>query len=204
MFSVGATILVIGAGVPAFATVRYDRNIGSHRDRSSETHPDSRIAIEMPSVESARGVDETRGVYATATAAAVDDVHSKAVVNGQGETGADAVKGRTNACAVVLGLTSTGKTAVPIPPLPLAGPAPPPPLTTMSSFTATSRALPFTPMSVVFRDLTYTIKLPKRSGGGTRTLLQGVSGYALPGKMIALMGASGAGKVRACMLKLGP
>ena len=55
-------------------------------------------------------------------------------------------------------------------------------------------SLPFTPMCVVFRDVTYTVTLPKRVGGGTRRLLAGLSGYALPGRILALMGASGSGK----------
>ena len=57
-----------------------------------------------------------------------------------------------------------------------------------------STALPFERMSLVFRDLRYTVKLPSRSGGGTRVLLRGVSGYATPGRLVALMGASGSGK----------
>ena len=54
--------------------------------------------------------------------------------------------------------------------------------------------MPFTPCTVVFTDITYTVRLSKRAGGGLKTLLQGISGYALPGRMLALMGASGAGK----------
>ncbi|KAF6819474.1 ABC drug exporter [Colletotrichum plurivorum] len=41
-----------------------------------------------------------------------------------------------------------------------------------------------------FKDVTYTVPY----GNGERRLLNGVSGYAKPGKMIALMGSSGAGK----------
>ena len=54
--------------------------------------------------------------------------------------------------------------------------------------------LPFTPMTVTWRDLKYTVQLNKNLGGGTKTLLQGVSGIAVPGRLISLMGASGAGK----------
>ena len=39
-------------------------------------------------------------------------------------------------------------------------------------------------------DITYTVPVP----GGQRTLLNNISGYAKPGVMVALMGASGAGK----------
>jgi 2-(1,2-epoxy-1,2-dihydrophenyl)acetyl-CoA isomerase len=38
------------------------------------------------------------------------------------------------------------------------------------------------------------VQLNKNLGGGTKTLLQGVSGIAVPGRLISLMGASGAGK----------
>ena len=54
-----------------------------------------------------------------------------------------------------------------------------------------SRALPFAPMTVVWRDLTYSVTL---RDGSTKTLLRGITGVALPGRTVALMGASGAGK----------
>lgn len=41
-----------------------------------------------------------------------------------------------------------------------------------------------------FKDINYTVPY----GSGERKLLNGVSGYAKPGKMVALMGSSGAGK----------
>jgi ABC-type multidrug transport system ATPase subunit/ABC-type multidrug transport system permease subunit len=54
--------------------------------------------------------------------------------------------------------------------------------------------LPFSPMTVTWRDIKYTVQLNKNLGGGEKTLLQGVSGIAVPGRLISLMGASGAGK----------
>ena len=51
--------------------------------------------------------------------------------------------------------------------------------------------LPFTPMTVAWRSLRYTVKL---ADGSSRTLLNGISGVAQPGHFVALMGASGAGK----------
>ena len=54
--------------------------------------------------------------------------------------------------------------------------------------------LPLTPMTVAWRGLKYTVQLNKNLGGGEKTLLQGVSGVAVPGKLMSLMGASGAGK----------
>jgi ABC-type multidrug transport system ATPase subunit/ABC-type multidrug transport system permease subunit len=61
------------------------------------------------------------------------------------------------------------------------------------SITVTS-VIKFEPQWVSFKDLKYTVKLPKQLGGGSKTLLQGISGFAAPGRMLALMGASGAGK----------
>jgi ABC-type multidrug transport system ATPase subunit len=55
-------------------------------------------------------------------------------------------------------------------------------------------ALTFTPMTLVFQNIRYTVTLPKDIGGGTKVLLQGIYGAARPGKILALMGASGAGK----------
>ena len=56
-------------------------------------------------------------------------------------------------------------------------------------------AVPFTPMWLSFKDIWYTVKVTTSTGQVVdRPLLQGVSGYAEPGKLTALMGASGAGK----------
>ena len=43
-----------------------------------------------------------------------------------------------------------------------------------------------------WRNVSYTVPI----SGGTRKLLDNVSGYVAPGKLTALMGESGAGKVR--------
>jgi ABC-type glutathione transport system ATPase component len=54
-------------------------------------------------------------------------------------------------------------------------------------------ALPFTPATLAWSSLNYSVPLPDGSGG-QRVLLSNVSGFSLPGTMTALMGASGAGK----------
>jgi len=56
--------------------------------------------------------------------------------------------------------------------------------------------LSFTPVTLVFKHLWYSVELPKPQGGGKERveLVKGVSGYAKPGTMTALMGSSGAGK----------
>jgi ABC-type multidrug transport system ATPase subunit/ABC-type multidrug transport system permease subunit len=51
--------------------------------------------------------------------------------------------------------------------------------------------IPFDPVTLAFQDLWYTVTL---KGGEELDLLKGLSGYAEPGTMTALMGSSGAGK----------
>jgi ABC-type multidrug transport system ATPase subunit/ABC-type multidrug transport system permease subunit len=58
----------------------------------------------------------------------------------------------------------------------------------------TAQALPFVPVSLVFEDIKYTVKLTRSRGGGERTLLNGISGFACPNEVLWMMGASGAGK----------
>lgn len=49
---------------------------------------------------------------------------------------------------------------------------------------ATSSVLPFSPMTVAWRDLSYSVVLPRTKE--TRVLLQSVTGLAQPGRMLAL------------------
>ena len=51
--------------------------------------------------------------------------------------------------------------------------------------------LKFQPLTVVFKNLSYTVKIKKNK---TKKLLNDVSGFAYPGKLVALMGSTGAGK----------
>ncbi|CAK4777388.1 unnamed protein product, partial [Aphanomyces euteiches] len=51
----------------------------------------------------------------------------------------------------------------------------------------------FVPVTLVFKDLHYFVPNPTK-GEPELELLKGVSGYALPGTVTALMGSSGAGK----------
>eukprot|EP00644_Phytophthora_capsici_P015905 jgi/Phyca11/10412/fgenesh1_pm.PHYCAscaffold_49_\ len=51
----------------------------------------------------------------------------------------------------------------------------------------------FTPVSLAFKDLWYSVPSPANKHESI-DLLKGISGYALPGTMTALMGSSGAGK----------
>ena len=62
---------------------------------------------------------------------------------------------------------------------------------------ASQRALVFTPMSITWEDLEYTVKVPGDDGkpsSGTKKILNSVTSAAQPSRMLALMGASGAGK----------
>uniref|UniRef100_K3WZM0 ABC transporter domain-containing protein n=1 Tax=Globisporangium ultimum (strain ATCC 200006 / CBS 805.95 / DAOM BR144) TaxID=431595 RepID=K3WZM0_GLOUD len=52
----------------------------------------------------------------------------------------------------------------------------------------------FIPVTLAFKDLWYTVPLPSNPKHETIDLLKGITGYALPGTMTALMGSSGAGK----------
>ncbi|RLN64684.1 hypothetical protein BBJ29_009861, partial [Phytophthora kernoviae] len=51
----------------------------------------------------------------------------------------------------------------------------------------------FIPVTLAFKDLWYSVPLPRHKQESI-DLLKGISGYALPGTMTALMGSSGAGK----------
>ncbi|KAK1940008.1 ABC transporter G family member 31 [Phytophthora citrophthora] len=55
------------------------------------------------------------------------------------------------------------------------------------------RELNFIPVTIAFKDLWYTVADPSDSKG-TIDLLKGISGFAEPGTITALMGSSGAGK----------
>jgi ABC-type glutathione transport system ATPase component len=63
-----------------------------------------------------------------------------------------------------------------------------------SSFQMTG--MPFTPVTLAWRDIHYyvTVKAPKGKQTITKHLLKGISGYSKPGSLTALMGSSGAGK----------
>jgi ABC-type multidrug transport system ATPase subunit len=125
-FSIGACIVIFITSYFAFTLIRYDPNIGSHRDISSAT-----------------GTDTVTIPLATA-----------------GGRGNAADSGET-----------AGHNSAPL-----------------------FNPIAFEPMTVVFRDIHYAVKLPKRAGGASKTLLRGISGYALPGRVTGLMGASGTGK----------
>lgn len=63
---------------------------------------------------------------------------------------------------------------------------------------STLASLPFVPMSIAWRDIRYAVTLPAATAKAAvepreKVLLRAVTGYAAPGQLLALMGASGAG-----------
>ena len=57
-----------------------------------------------------------------------------------------------------------------------------------------ARDLPFTPVTLAFKNVGFTISIRKDGRTFKRQLLHGITGYAKPGTLTALMGATGAGK----------
>ena len=143
-FGIGAIIIVICAGMAAFSLIKYDHNVGS-----------ARTGDEVLPATSAAG-----------TAAAADDVPSKAAATAAAD--ADAVEPVADVATAVAVAAPMKSTAL-----------------------AARHALPFVPTTLTFESLTYSVPLP---GGGSKQLLQGLTGYAQPGHILGLMGASGAGK----------
>lgn len=62
--------------------------------------------------------------------------------------------------------------------------------------TPTRSAVPFDPITIAWRDLHYAVTSKCEGSTTEKVLLQAVSGCAKPGRMMALMGASGAGEWR--------
>ncbi|KAF0684230.1 Aste57867_23784 [Aphanomyces stellatus] len=60
--------------------------------------------------------------------------------------------------------------------------------------TNTMHVLPFTPVTLAFRDLSYIIEVGKGMAKTSRQLLKGIHGCFEPGTLTALMGSTGAGK----------
>lgn len=91
---------------------------------------------------------------------------------------------------------------VPLAKLPLPTPSPAHGGTNMTS----SHALPFTPVTLTFSNVRYRVTLTRQAGGGERTLLRGVSGYALPGVSVGRGGEEEGGMCshEAAVTRLGP
>jgi ABC-type lipoprotein export system ATPase subunit/ABC-type multidrug transport system permease subunit len=70
-------------------------------------------------------------------------------------------------------------------------PAPVDGITKASSATMSGGDVPFTPVTLAFKEIFYTVTL---KGGEELDLLKNVSGFFKPGTVTALMGSSGAGK----------
>ena len=70
---------------------------------------------------------------------------------------------------------------------------------TKASFQLT--ALPFVPVTLAWQNINYSVEVGAGKDKHSRQLLCDISGFAAPGKMTALMGSSGAGKVSTRQLK---
>jgi hypothetical protein len=51
----------------------------------------------------------------------------------------------------------------------------------------TQHAIEFTPMSIAWQNLEYTVDIATQAGGGTKQLLQSITSAARPNRMLALM-----------------
>ena len=108
------------------------------------------------------------------------------------DTAAAATSSSSHAIVHVADIKSESHFSVSIP-SPMGSPAP------LVKQASAQSALPFTPMSIAWRNIRYTVTIPaataKTEGRASRdkVLLQSVSGLAAPGQLTALMGASGAG-----------
>jgi ABC-type Mn2+/Zn2+ transport system ATPase subunit len=172
-FQAGILIIVLFASVMSFVSVKFDRNIGSRRD------VEAALADAPAAADNSVAVRGAAGKPAPALTVAVPPPQAA-----DGSAGAPTPSSAPHRAVASPGDSTPGSVAiVPVPATPTAGGA-----------VTVSAAIAFQPMTVAFSDVTYTVKLSKRAGGGLKTLLHGISGFARPGRMLALMGASGAGK----------
>ena len=173
LYIIGVTLVVAALSFRAFATVRYDRNMGSARAVEEGAAPGGALALAV------RG--SSGALPASASSGALPASASSGALPASASSGA--LPASASSGALAPGALELATPPPPPAPLPAPGPAP-----------SASSVLPFTPLALAWRDLTYTVQLSARAGGGQKQLLMGITGYALPGRLIALMGASGAGK----------
>ena len=162
-FVIGSILCVTALSFWAFAVIRYDRNIGSARMLDDGPPPGDALALSV-STRSPTGGKVSASGWGLRGASRGD----LAAAAGGGGSKGDLAE---SASALHLGAAVTLRDTSALP------------VVTASS------VLPFTPLALAWRDVTYTVQLSKQAGGGYKQLLQGISGYAMPGRLIALMGA---------------
>lgn len=181
VFCAGYAIILVGVSVVTFVHIRFDRNIGSARavdadetGTSDEGVPKvmgASLAVSAPLDEAALGLRRGGSVVGNELA----PLFSKAPLQGDRRGYAPGGLEASTPLLATLVQVAGGESRV-----------------------SAARMLPFEPASVAFRNVAYTVRLSRlariaSSGSSTRQLLQGINGFAEPGRMLALMGASGAG-----------
>ena len=182
-FIAGFVVLMTLLGGWVLAAVRIERNIGTSRTKDVVDASEAEAAGDAVPV----AVKATNAVSTSQSSTPLPTSPSTASLT-------DA----TSPVPVTLPVTPlSSSSVVPVDVKAASGGVVPPQSNPMHSAPAppasASSVLPFEPMTVAWRNIEYTVNLPKQLGGGTKQLLRGVSGYAEPGKLLALMGASGAG-----------
>jgi ABC-type multidrug transport system fused ATPase/permease subunit len=181
-----AVIMTVLSGL-VLKCVKIERNVGSSRlsdddDAATATAAGDAAAVTVPGTPlvadgSSAGTPSKKSITVATTAIPVDVEAAGGVVPTQtNPMGRPASPSTKNVAAAAAAAAPVAAAAA------------------ADGASSASSVLPFEPMTVAWRDVTYEVTLPKQLGGGKKTLLHGISGYAEPGKMIALMGASGAGK----------
>jgi ABC-type multidrug transport system ATPase subunit/ABC-type multidrug transport system permease subunit len=204
-FLIGILIIIVSCAIAAFTFIDHDKNIGSRRTpaAAAATTPagvnENEVAADAVVAALPSGLAPSTEVAITAAATSVAAATTAVTVP---SAAAGTATGDNVAVAVTVG---SG-----VPPAAIV------PVASVASLRAVSSSLsptnaahrshshihnrgwnssiPFEKMTVVFKDITYTVPLSKAAGGGTKTILHNISGCAKPGKLLALMGASGAGK----------
>ena len=167
VFIIGYAFILVGLSVAAFVFIRFDRNIGSARTLDDEPITAKVTSITDLSVSS----DDSVPVVASAPRNAATERTPLFAISTRGRASVTSTEAASPLLATMVDMASRASAA---------------------------RLLPFESASVAFRGVTYTVQLSRLArvaagGVASRQLLRGISGFAEPGRMLALMGASGAG-----------
>lgn len=178
LYAIAAIVLVAMWSFWAFSTIRYDRNAGSARNLhvrqgAGASHTCSVPHKPLPFSFQDDAATSPAGDAAGAPVATqpTSDDHAADAPSTRQLVSADATSPVSLRQLIPFDTLTRGATRV-----------------------VARSVLAFEPMTVAFDGIAYTVQLPRHLGGGAKTLLHGVRGFALPGRMLALMGASGAGE----------
>lgn len=189
-FLIGSLLLTLLCQFRVFATVRFDRNIGSSRKSGTGVAGGTAAAAAA-----------ALAAGSTSTPTKLTPAASLASLQGAapGLSAAPSMTSLENAAGVATSphdatvtLVSVPAAALPAPALLAAAASPAaasPAVVAPAAGVSHHLSLALEPMTVAWKDITYTVTLSKQAGGGFKTLLRGISGYAKPGRLLALMGA---------------